>query len=107
MKIVDEIKREERARKRYDGAVTLADEIFGRERVLAQKRDFNSSDPYDTIYVDKVEEGGIIQYGIEICVRKPEIKVYNESTFSEARRFGERLERAFEEEITLRHNYMR
>ena len=109
MKIVDvNEEREERERRmkdRYDKAISLADRVFGKERVSGEGRDI-AGGRYDSFYVDFINESGPLKCGVEIdLVGRPEIKVYGEKNFLEAKRFGEEFERMFEEEVTLRHNF--
>ena len=110
MRIVDVAKerseKEEGDRCRYDEIISLADEIFGRERISGEGRGIVSSAKYDSIYVDFVNENGPLRCGVEISLAgRFEIRVYDEKNYSDARKFGEKFEMRFAEAITLKHNY--
>ena len=110
MKIVDVLKEktkeEEKAKVRYDQAISLADEIFGRMRITGDGRGLASCGRFDSFYVDFVNESGPLRCGVEInLVGRPVINVRDENTYQDAKRFGEEFERRLGEEITLNHNY--
>ena len=112
MKIVDktaERDRQEREKKgRFEGVCSLADKVFGRERVECSGRKIVGSDPYRSIYVDFVHQSGPINCSVEIEVgHGVEVRVHNEESYSEARRFGEEVEGRLKEEVILNHNYPR
>ena len=110
MQIVDVAKErseeEGRNKGRYDKVISLADEVFGRERISGEGRGIASSRRYDSIYVDFVNKSGPLRCGVEISlVGRPEILVHDENNYQNARKFGEEFEKRFGEDITLKHNY--
>ena len=109
MKIVNVAKERseigERIKLRYDKVISLADEIFGKGRITGEGRGIVGT-VYNSIYVDRIKESGPLRCGVEIDLLVGlEIKVHNERSYSDAKKFGEELERRFSEEVTLKHNY--
>ncbi len=110
MQIVDVAKeraeKEEISKGLYTKAISLADEVFGSGRISGGGRGILSSRMYDSIYVDFDKESLPLRCCVEInLLGRPEIRVHNESDYSNAIKFGEEFERRFGGEVTLKHNY--
>ena len=105
MEITDVQKQKIARETRYRGALALADDVFGADRILADGRGYAGT--RNGFYVDGLIDGSRITSNIEIKLTENTavITVNDERHLQEAKNYGEKFEKRFcGSFVTLEHN---